>query len=139
MSAIEVERIGGGSSDKKHAYEVVIDGQLRGCVKCGETRIFEVPPGIHTVKLGLDVNGSPPVKVVVGMGKTSLICKTRTARRFPFFAPSVPSTRILVREDVDMMSENLQMASRVSVPDLPWQREAMQYGQAMAQDRMASD
>ena len=87
MSAIEVERIGVGPSDRDQVYEVVIDGQVRGCVKCGETRIFEVPPGIHTVKLALDLYSSPPVKVVVGMGKTSLMCQTRQQRSFPFFRP----------------------------------------------------
>ncbi len=103
MSAIEVERIGSGSSDSRYTYEVLIDGQRRGCVKCGETRIFDVPPGIHTVKLGLDLYNSAPVKVVVGQGKTSLVCRTRQKRRFPFFGNSEPSTRILVREEAEQV------------------------------------
>src|SRR5271170_1039145 len=101
MSAIEVERIGVGPTDKSEVYEVIIDGQVHGCVKCGETRIFEVPPGIHTVKLELDLYSSPPVKVVVGMGKTSLVCQTRQPRRLPFFGSRGPSTQILVREEVE--------------------------------------
>jgi hypothetical protein len=121
MSAIEVERIGVGPSDKGQVYEVVIDGQVRGCVKCGETRIFEVPPGIHTVKLELDMYRSPPVKVVVGMGKTSLVCQTRQQRRFPFFGPRMPSTQILVREEVEVLvaAPPARMPS-VSPLDAPW-------------------
>jgi hypothetical protein len=126
MSAIEVERIGVGPSDKGQVYEVVIDGQVRGCVKCGETRIFEVPPGIHTVKLALDLYSSPPVKVVVGMGKTSLICQTRKQRRFPFFAPRAPSTQILVREEVEALAAPLPARMpRVSPLDAPWLNEAL--------------
>jgi hypothetical protein len=125
MSAIEVERIGVGLGDKGQIYEVVIDGQVRGCVKCGETRIFEVPPGIHTVKLELDLYSSPPVKVVVGMGKTSLVCQTRQPRRFPFFAARVPSTQILVREEVEaIFSAPPARMPRVSPLDAPWLNEA---------------
>jgi hypothetical protein len=121
MSAIEVERIAVGPSDKSQIYEVIIDGQVRGCVKCGETRIFEVPPGIHTVKLELDLYSSPPVKVVVGMGKTSLVCQTRQQRRFPFFAARTPSTKILVREEVEaiVVPPPVRMR-RVSPLDAPW-------------------
>lgn len=122
MSAIEVERIGVGPSDRDQVYEVVIDGQVRGCVKCGETRIFEVPPGIHTVKLALDLYSSPPVKVVVGMGKTSLMCQTRQQRSFPFFRPRTPSTQILVREEVEALAAPPPPARmpRVSPLDAPW-------------------
>jgi len=124
MSAIEVERIGVGPSDREQVYEVVIDGQVRGCVKCGETRIFEVPPGIHTVKLSLDLYSSPPVKVVVGMGKTSLMCQTRQQRSFPFFRPRLPSTQILVREEVEALAAPPPpRMPRVSPLDAPWLAE----------------
>jgi hypothetical protein len=124
MSAIEIERIGVGPSDKRQVYEVIIDGQVRGCVQCGETRIFEVPPGIHTVKLELDLYCSPPVKVVVGMGKTSLVCQTRQQRRFPFFAARTPSTQILVREEVEaIVAPPPARMPRISPLDAPWLNE----------------
>jgi hypothetical protein len=117
MSAIEIERVGSGSSESRYVYEVLIDGQVRGCVKCGETRIFDVPPGIHTVKLGLDLYNSAPVKVVVGQGKTSLVCRTRQKRRFPFFAAGEPSTRIYVREEAEQVVIPWQQVAR---PEVAW-------------------
>ncbi len=123
MSAIEIERIALGPNVAGQAYEVVIDGEVRGRIKCGETQLFEVMSGVHTVRLGPEQH-SAPMKVVVGMGKTSLICHTRQHRRFPFFPPGKPNTQILVREEVAaIIAPPPARLPRISPLDAPWLEE----------------
>jgi hypothetical protein len=105
MSAIEVEAIVAGVSDPKQAHEVLIDGQRLGTVHGGETRLFAVSPGIHTVRLMMNGYSPPPVKVVVGFGKTSLVCQTTARKLFGVFPVAAPTTQILVREDYDPAPE----------------------------------
>ena len=102
MAAIQVEAIVAGLSERFQSHEVLIDGQRRGTVKGGEIRSFEVSPGIHTIRLDMDHHSSPSVKVVVGFGKTSVVCQTTARRRFGILAP-LPNTQIQVREEPDMM------------------------------------
>ena len=102
MAAIEVEAIVAGLSKRFQSHEVLIDGQRRGTMKGGETRLFEVAPGIHTIRLKLENHSSPSVKVVVGFGKTSVLCQTKAVRRFGLFSSPLPSTQIIVREDYDV-------------------------------------
>jgi hypothetical protein len=99
MAAIEVEAIVAGLSERFQSHEVLIDGQRRGTMKGGETRLFEVPPGIHTIRLKVEQHSSPAVKVVVGFGKTSVVCQTTARRRFGLFSSPLPNTQILVREE----------------------------------------
>ncbi len=98
MAAIEVEAIVAGLAESSQPHEVLIDGQRCGIVQGGETRSFEVPPGIHSIRLELDSHSSPSVKVVVGFGKTSVVCQT-APRRFLGFATATLDTQILVREE----------------------------------------
>jgi hypothetical protein len=102
MAAIEVEAIVAGLSDRFQSHEVLIDGQRCGTVKGGETRLFEVPPGIHTIRVKLESHSSPAVKVVVGFGKTSVVCQTVGRRRFGLFSSPEPTTQIQVREEQAM-------------------------------------
>jgi hypothetical protein len=99
MAAIEIEAIVAGLSDRFQSHEVLIDGQRCGTVKGGETRVFEVPPGIHTIRLKLQSHSSPAVKVVVGFGTTSVVCQTIGRRRFGLFSSPEPTTQIQVREE----------------------------------------
>ena len=101
MAAIEIEAIVAGLSDRFQSHEVLIDGQRCGTVKGGETCLFEVPPGIHTIRLKLKSHSSPAVKVVVGFGKTSVVCQTIGRRRFGLFSAPEPTTHIQVREEPD--------------------------------------
>ena len=102
MAAIQVEAIVAGLSERFQSHEVLIDRQRRGTVKGGESRSFEVPPGIHTVRLAIDRHSSPSVKVVVGFGRTSVLCQTTGRRRFGLFAPAL-DTQIQVREEPEIV------------------------------------
>jgi hypothetical protein len=97
MAQIEVASVAIGVSVQVQCYGVVIDGQMRGSVKSGETLAFPVVPGIHTVRLETGRNSPAPVKVVVS-GTTSLLCQTTARRLFGIFAAGEPETRIAVRE-----------------------------------------
>jgi hypothetical protein len=101
MSGIQVEATIEGLAERYQLHEVVIDGQRCGTLKGGETRVFDVRPGVHTLKLAMDSYTSPPVKVVVGYGKTRVLCQTTVRRWFGVFA-SLPDTQIIVREEPEL-------------------------------------
>jgi hypothetical protein len=67
MAEIEVAAVAVGVSGQMQPFEVVIDGETRGHVATGETRLFSVVPGIHTVRLrfGLFPVGEPETQIVV--------------------------------------------------------------------------
>jgi hypothetical protein len=136
MSAIRVERRGGSSTDQQCVYHVLINGERRGALKSGESEMFEVPPGIHTVKLGLATYNSPAVKVVVGMGTTSLVCRTNQERRYPLFGPLVPSTQMVVHEEADQVVVPMirPAARRADAP-----RMAPSWNSGGEPDRLAAD
>jgi hypothetical protein len=102
VAAIEIAAIVAGLSDRFQSHEVLIDGQRCGTVNGGETRLFEVQPGIHTIRLKLQSHSSPAVKVVVGLGKTSVVCETVGRRRFGLFSSPEPTTHIQVREEPEV-------------------------------------
>ena len=99
MAAIEIAAIVAGLSEKFQSHEVLIDGQRCGTMNGGETRLFEVQPGIHTIRLKLRSHSSPAVKVVVGFGTTSVVCETVGRRWFGLFSAPEPTTHIQVREE----------------------------------------
>jgi hypothetical protein len=101
MAEIEVAAVAVGVSGQMQPFEVVIDGETRGHVATGETRLFSVVPGIHTVRLATGRNSPPPVKVVV-FGTTSLLCQTKNRLRFGLFPVGEPETQIVVRERDEM-------------------------------------
>jgi hypothetical protein len=101
MSAIEVERDAGSRAVAHQLCRVVIDSLERGYVSHGERAYFDVSPGVHTVKISVDGEECPPVKVFVGLGVTSLLCNTRPRRRLAFFTLSAAATSIVVREEME--------------------------------------
>jgi len=104
MSAIEVERDAGSPAVSNQLCRVVIDSLERGYVSHGERQAFDVPPGVHTVKISVDGAECPPVKVFVGLGVTSLLCSTQPPRRLGLFTLSAAKTKIAVREEREMDS-----------------------------------
>jgi len=65
MSIVEVARVRGGGRDLLRAYRVLIDEQVVGRLRRGETGRFDVPAGKHSVRIKIDWSGSPTVFVDV--------------------------------------------------------------------------
>ncbi len=101
MAQIIVERTAGSLADRYRKYKVVIDGKVRGHISSGQTSVFDVDMGIHTVKFRVDPYSSPPVKVAV-LGATRLLCSSGIAHAFGLMAFLSPSSWIQVREEDDV-------------------------------------
>jgi len=99
MSAIEVERDAGSAAARAAACRVVIDSLERGHVGHGERLCFDVPPGVHTVRIAVDGEDCPPVKVFVGLGTTVLRCLTKPRLGLGPLTLSAARTRIVVQEE----------------------------------------
>jgi hypothetical protein len=139
----EIEVVSPGISGMVHSYEVMIDGQKRGSVKSGETRIFPVVPGIHTVRVVTARTSPPAVKVVVS-GTTSLMCQTRPKLRFGLFPTGEPETQIVVREREEIVAREGGITWRAPANDsasLDEGNEALLYeaGDAPQHDMLAAD
>lgn len=73
MPKLTIKR-GGGYSDMLRAYRIEIDGDVVGSIKRHQTRTFDVPEGMHKVRMRIDWCGSPIVDVPVGPQGAELIC-----------------------------------------------------------------
>jgi hypothetical protein len=51
---LEIRREGGHRMDRRRAYRVFVDGDLVGRIRQGESRVFEVEPGLRSVQLRVD-------------------------------------------------------------------------------------
>ena len=80
---------------------VVPDGRQYVYYAFNGSLLIDVSPGVHTVKISVDGEECPPVKVFVGLGVTSLLCNTRPRRRLAFFTLSAAATSIVVREEME--------------------------------------
>ena len=63
MSIVEVARVRGGGRDLLRAYRVLIDEQVVGRLRRGETGRFDVLAGRHSVRIKIDWTGSTTVFV----------------------------------------------------------------------------
>lgn len=70
-STIRIHRQPRGYRDSIRAYKVHIDGQPVGGVRRGQTRDFQVGPGVHGVKLTVDWCGSPSYSVRLTEGEVA--------------------------------------------------------------------
>jgi len=70
IATLVVERTGQAWIDRARAYEIVVDGAVKGSVRCGRELKVAIRPGAHTVRARLDWTGSENVRVHVGPGGT---------------------------------------------------------------------
>ncbi|GAA0471844.1 hypothetical protein Ade02nite_51380 [Paractinoplanes deccanensis] len=70
IATLTVERPTGAFFDRARAYKIVVDGVVKGSVRCGREISLALPPGGHTVRAELDWTGSPDLPVHLGPGAT---------------------------------------------------------------------
>ena len=70
ISTLTVERPSGHWIDRARAYQIVVDGAVKGVVRCGRELSLALPPGPHTVRARLDWTGSDDLPVHLGPGAT---------------------------------------------------------------------
>jgi hypothetical protein len=70
IATLTVERPSGHWIDRARAYQVVVDGAVKGVVRCGRELSLALPPGPHTVRVRLDWTGSDDLPVHLGPGAT---------------------------------------------------------------------
>ena len=70
IATLTVERTGAASIDRARAYQILVDGAIRGTVRCGRELSVAVPPGRHIVRARLNWTGSEAVPIHFGPGET---------------------------------------------------------------------
>ncbi|MEU8818482.1 hypothetical protein [Actinoplanes sp. NPDC048796] len=70
IATLTVERPAGAWLDRARAFQIVVDGEVKGAVRCGREISLALPPGTHTVRAQLDWTGSPDFPVHLGPGAT---------------------------------------------------------------------
>ena len=70
IATLIVERTGQAFIDRARAYQILVDGTVRGGVRCGRELTLALPPGRHLVRARLDLTGSETVPVHLGPGET---------------------------------------------------------------------
>ena len=70
IATLIVERTGQAFVDRARAYQVLVDGTVRGGVRCGRELTLALPPGRHLVRARLDLTGSETVPIHLGPGET---------------------------------------------------------------------
>lgn len=70
IATLIVERTGQVFLDRARAYQILVDGTVRGSVRCGRELSLALPPGRHLVRARLDLTGSETVPVHLGPGAT---------------------------------------------------------------------
>lgn len=73
MGSVTVERRRAIWRDLLRSYAVVIDGHEAGKLRSGETRTFELEPGLHDVCMKIDWCRSPTL-TVDGSVESQLLC-----------------------------------------------------------------
>jgi len=69
-ATLTVERTGAASIDRARAYEILVDGAVKGTVRCGRELSVALPPGRHVVRARLTWTGSEDVPIHFGPGET---------------------------------------------------------------------
>ncbi len=57
-------------ADRLRAYRVVLDGQKIGSLKAKETAEYEIAPGEHSLRMGIDWCGSQTINFTLSDGDT---------------------------------------------------------------------
>ena len=57
-------------TDKLRAYQVVVDGNSIGEINDGDTKSFDVKPGVHTLRMKIDWGGSNEVEFKLSRNET---------------------------------------------------------------------
>jgi hypothetical protein len=70
IATLTVERTGAASIDRARAYEILVDGTVKGTVRCGRELSVALPPGRHVVRARLNWTGSENISVHFGQGET---------------------------------------------------------------------
>lgn len=70
IATLTVERPSGHWIDRARAYQIVVDGAVKGVVRGGRELSLALPPGPHTVRARLDWTGSDDLPVHLGPGTT---------------------------------------------------------------------
>jgi len=70
IATLTVERPSGHWIDRSRAYQIVVDGAVKGVVRCGRELSLALPPGTHTVSAKLNWTGSESIPVHLGPGAT---------------------------------------------------------------------
>lgn len=71
MASVEVQREFGGLTDHLRSYKVVLDGEVVGGLRSGESGAFDVAPGRHELFLKIDWGRSEKVNVNLAAGQTA--------------------------------------------------------------------
>ena len=75
-ATIIIERRTAPFRDRYRRYKVLLDNQLVGCLRWGESRSFDVLPGLHTLRLRIDWSGSPERHPHLAPGETAtFVCR----------------------------------------------------------------
>jgi len=78
MAEIELIRPNGYRVDRGREYRVDIDGQKVGSIKIGETKVFTIPSGRHTLQLKQDWGSSEKLQVDLGDNdRAQFVCAPR--------------------------------------------------------------
>jgi hypothetical protein len=72
-ATIHVQRTPDGYTDSLRAYKVLVDGQVQGRLKRGESVDVQVAPGVHTVRMAVDWCRSRQHTVEVADGGTAVL------------------------------------------------------------------
>src|SRR5690349_4823723 len=70
IATLTVERTGAAPIDRARAYQILVDGAVKGTVRCGRELSVALPPGRHVVRARLSWTGSDDVPIHVGPGQT---------------------------------------------------------------------
>lgn len=121
MAKIHVVRGEGSIVDGFQAYRVIIDGVTAGKVGEGEVASFDVSPGVHSVRLAVNLHSSLTVKLHVGEQASTLFCRSTTNRLFGWVSLFTPHhwIRTAVREEsASAAAPAAPLYERRSVPAL---------------------
>lgn len=97
FGAIRIDRASAVVRDELRRYTVLIDGSKVGRVGSGQVVLFEIPAGVHQVKLRIDWCSSREVQVEVHPGETAtLAASARPIGRNPLQGVFKPSQYIIL-------------------------------------------
>jgi hypothetical protein len=74
MASIEVQREFSGLTDHLRSYKIVLDGEVVGRLRPGESCAFDVAPGSHEFFLKIDWGRSEKISVNLTAGQTARFC-----------------------------------------------------------------
>jgi hypothetical protein len=74
MASIEVQREFGGLTDHLRSYKLVLDGEVVGRLRPGESCALDVAAGPHELFLKIDWGRSEKIKVNLTAGQTTKLC-----------------------------------------------------------------